>query len=169
MVFPYFHDLSPRDQRIYLQADAIPSIRLPYPRQIYRQVTELQMALLTERRSDVERATRNLLRSILKQLGVRSVAVSVLNDRPSHDYGELHGLYERCLETRSWPKITVWMRTAKRGRVVAFKTFLRTVLHELVHHLDYELLGLADSFHTDGFFKRESSLFHQIKGGIREL
>jgi hypothetical protein len=54
------------------------------------------------------------------------------------------------------------MRTAKQKRVVAFKTFLRTLLHELCHHLDYELLKLPDSFHTDGFYKRESSLFHQL-------
>jgi hypothetical protein len=54
------------------------------------------------------------------------------------------------------------MRTAHHRRVVAFRTFLRTLLHELGHHLDYELLKLADSFHTEGFFKRESSLFKQL-------
>jgi hypothetical protein len=30
------------------------------------------------------------------------------------------------------------------------------------HHVDYELLRLEDSFHTEGFFKRESSLFRQL-------
>jgi hypothetical protein len=54
------------------------------------------------------------------------------------------------------------MRTAKQRRVVAFKSFLRTLLHELCHHLDYELYRLPDSFHTEGFYKRESSLFHQL-------
>jgi hypothetical protein len=56
------------------------------------------------------------------------------------------------------------MLTAKRGHVVAFKTYLRTLLHEICHHLDYVLLRLPDSFHTDGFYRRESSLFHQIGG-----
>jgi hypothetical protein len=56
------------------------------------------------------------------------------------------------------------MLTAKRGQVVAFKTFLRTLLHEICHHLDYAYLKLDDSFHTDGFYKRESSLFYQIGG-----
>ncbi len=46
--------------------------------------------------------------------------------------------------------------------MVAFRTFVRTLLHELCHHLDYELLKLDDSFHTEGFFKRESSLFKQL-------
>lgn len=54
------------------------------------------------------------------------------------------------------------MRTARQRRVVAFRTFLRTLLHELCHHLDYQLLRLPDSFHTEGFYKRESSLFHQL-------
>ncbi|MCP4200519.1 MAG: hypothetical protein GY769_01130, partial [bacterium] len=62
-------------------------------------------------------------------------------------------------------RISVWMRTAQKRNVVAFKTFLRTLLHELGHHLDYELLELEDSLHTEGFFKRESSLFHQLVGG----
>ena len=54
------------------------------------------------------------------------------------------------------------MRTARHRRVVAFRTLLRTLLHEVGHHLDYEYLKLADSFHTEGFFRRESSLFHQL-------
>jgi hypothetical protein len=32
----------------------------------------------------------------------------------------------------------------------------------MCHHLDYEHLKLGDSFHTEGFYKRESSLFHQL-------
>jgi hypothetical protein len=52
------------------------------------------------------------------------------------------------------------MHTARRGQVVAFKTFLRTLLHELCHHLDYEHLNLPRSLHTDGFYKRESSLVY---------
>ena len=54
------------------------------------------------------------------------------------------------------------MLTVHHKRVVAFKTFLRTILHEVGHHLDYTYLKLADSYHTEGFFKRESSLFHQL-------
>jgi len=38
----------------------------------------------------------------------------------------------------------------------------RTQLHERCDHLDYELLRLPDSFHTDGFHRRESSLLRQL-------
>jgi hypothetical protein len=49
-------------------------------------------------------------------------------------------------------------------RVVAFRTFLRTLVHELGHHLDYRYLKLGGSQHTEGFFRRESSLVRQILG-----
>ena len=86
--------------------------------------------------------------------------MQVLAIRPSSRYGELHGLYTN--DPPRPPRIQVWMRTARHRRVVAFRTFLRTLLHEVGHHLDYHHLKLADSFHTEGFFKRESSLFYQL-------
>src|SRR5439155_1696739 len=92
--------------------------------------------------------------------GIPAVRVEVLAARPHARWGELHGLYEAPRGAR--PKITLWMRTAKQRRVVAFRTFLRTLLHEVGHHVDYTLLNLPDSFHTEGFYKRESSLFHQL-------
>jgi hypothetical protein len=54
------------------------------------------------------------------------------------------------------------MRTASRKQVVAFRTFLRTLVHELCHHLDFTYLGLSETFHTEGFFKRESALMRQL-------
>ena len=54
------------------------------------------------------------------------------------------------------------MRTAKKEKVVRFRTFLRTLLHEVCHHLDYELFALPETFHTDGFYKRESSLANAL-------
>src|SRR5207245_5265764 len=45
---------------------------------------------------------------------------------------------------------------------VAFRSYLRTLLHEVGHHVDYTGLRLPESYHTQGFYKRESSLFHQL-------
>ncbi len=92
----------------------------------------------------------------------------MLAQRPADDYGELHGLYEPE-EGRTPARITVWMRTAARRNVVAFKTFLRTLTHEVCHHLDYELYKLPETFHTEGFYKRESTLTARLAcaGGAR--
>jgi hypothetical protein len=97
---------------------------------------------------------------ITRALGVEEVQVSVLAVRPRLREAELHGLYTR--DGQRPPRIQVWMRTVHYKRVVAFRTFLRTLLHEVCHHLDYTHLKLEDSFHTEGFFKRESSLFYQL-------
>jgi len=88
------------------------------------------------------------------------VPVKGLATRPSSARSELHGLYTR--DARGRVLIRVWMRTAARSEVVKTRTFMRTFLHEVCHHLDYELFRLEDSLHTEGFFKRESSLMRQI-------
>ena len=72
-----------------------------------------------------------------------------------------HRLVQRQSEVRRdgrLPCITVWMRTVQKKQVVAFKTFLRTLIHEVCHHLDYDLFALEETFHTEGFYKRESAL-----------
>ena len=106
-----------------------------------------------------------MVSGLCEVFGVERAAIKVLAKRPSKDWGELHGLYER--EEGVTDQITVWMRTAERKQVVAFKTFLRTIIHEFMHHLDYVLLELEDSFHTEGFFKRESSIVRQLMNNVK--
>ena len=97
---------------------------------------------------------------LCRDLGLPLVKVQVLDARPRDDYGELHGLY--TYDPPHKPLIQLWMRTAAHRRVVAFRSFLRTLLHEFGHHLDYHLFQFGDSFHTQGFYARESSLFRQV-------
>jgi len=117
--------------------------------------------LESEQLGEVRLICQQIANEIILQIKAPPVNVEVLSVRPSDDWGELHGLYlpEDGGETA---RIQVWMRTAKHKRVVAFKSFLRTLLHELCHHLDYEHFGFPETFHTEGFYSRESSLFKQI-------
>ena len=133
---------------------------LPKPDALWPFVGALRVALEADRREHVQAAARYLALGLVEMLQLPPVRVEVLAVRPTLRHAELHGLYTRG--ERGVPKIQLWMRTAQKRRVVAFKTFLRTLLHELMHHLDYELLELPDSYHTEGFVKRESSLFHQL-------
>ena len=123
-------------------------------------MNSLAGALISEDRATVQRATERMIRGLTDALGVPPVKVDVLAARPHNRHGELHGLY--TAERGKTPMIQLWMRTAKQRRVVAFRTYLRTLLHEVGHHLDYTLLRLRDSYHTEGFYKRESSLFKQL-------
>jgi len=161
MPYAYFARLSRANKAIYRQSDAIDRITLNDAASLRPLVRQLEKALALENRAGVEAAVRPLCDALITDVGAARLTIKVLATRPSHDWGELHGLYEPA-EGRRRARLTVWMRTAQHKKVVAFRTFLRTLLHEICHHLDYEILGLDDSFHTEGFFKRESSLFHQL-------
>ena len=163
MPFAYFARLSRARQRIYLRSDAIERVDLPPGPALQGLVGDLERALAHENRGEAERLGQALLNDLTARLQVPRVRLRVLAVRPSGNWGELHGLYEP-FEDGTPPLITVWMRTVARKQVVAFKTFLRTILHELCHHLDYELYKLPETFHTEGFYKRESSLYYQIRG-----
>lgn len=164
MPFAYYSNLNRQQRRSYDASDAVGAVRLPYPMNCHAAVGDLLEALEREDQKSAERACRALATEIIEQLGAPPVRVRVRARRPVDETGELHGLYEPAAGRR-WAMITLWMRTAKKNRVVAFRSFLRTLLHELVHHLDYEWLGLEETFHTEGFYKRESSLFHQLTRG----
>ncbi len=160
MPFAYYQRLSPRDRAIYRKSDGVTSLTLPRAGELHALVEALRGALGSEDRREVEASASALALGLAGQLELSPVRVEVLAVRPSANWGELHGLYTR--EARRTPRIQLWMRTAHHKRLVAFRTFLRTLLHEVGHHVDYERLALADSFHTEGFFRRESSLFHQL-------
>ena len=161
MPYAYYTNLKSKDKAIYRSSDKIETIELPDASSFYPLIQQLETTLATESQKETERILKNLANGILSNLELEPVTIKLLAARPSHDWGELHGLYEPS-EGKQRAKITVWMRTAHYKRVVAFRTFLRTLLHEICHHLDYKFLDLEDSFHTEGFFKRESSLFKQL-------
>lgn len=161
MVFNYYYNLSKKQQYIYRKSDEIDAVILPGARNFTAYISTLRQALAHEERSSVIQSARRLINGMSSTLGIQPVEIKVLSVRPSNARGELHGLYETAVEGHK-AVITVWMRTARHKRVVAFKTFLRTLVHEFCHHLDYEYYRLADSYHTEGFFKRESSLLKQL-------
>jgi hypothetical protein len=160
MPFAYYDRLSSRDKAIYRASDRVAGIPLARPEELRPLVEPIRDALARDDRAALEAAAKHLCRALTEMVGVPPADVGVLAVRPSLRDAELHGLYTR--DDRRRPRIRVWMRTVRHRRVVAFRTFLRTLLHEVGHHLDYEHLRLPDSFHTEGFFKRESSLFYQL-------
>jgi len=173
MRFAYYDRLSRAQQEIYRKSDGIGSLGLPRGLQLGALVRTIEDALRADDRASVQTECSALIDALTAGYHVPRVAVRVLARRPADGSGELHGLYEPA-DNRSPARITVWMRTAQRAQVVAPRTFLRTLIHELCHHLDYELYSLEETFHTEGFYKRESSLVsallaqRQDDGGTRD-
>ncbi len=161
MVFSYYARLNPSQKRIYRKSDAIHIVKLPNAETLRPLVLMLVSALRNEDRDLIQQLSGEIAGGITTALDVPPLLVHVLAVRPSESWGELHGLFVPA-QGRAAARITVWMRTARRRRVVAFRSFFRTLLHEICHHIDYELFKLEESYHTEGFYRRESSLFHQL-------
>lgn len=161
MTFSYFRRLNREQQRVYRASDEVGAIRLPGAAALQPLAAEIEAALALDNAPRTQALTQQLADGINARVRAAPVGVVVLAVRPRNDWGELHGFY-RPASGAQGAGIVLWMRTAQRRRVVAFRTYLRTLLHELCHHFDYELLGLPYSFHTQGFYRRESSLFRQL-------
>jgi hypothetical protein len=162
MPFAYYERLSRTQKATYRRSDALGSVPLPDAPALRPLLETLKLSLLADDRRRVAGAVAGFAEAMLTQLQVAPVVTEVLDRRPSSDTAELHGLYTR--EEGVTPRIQLWMRTAANARPVAGRTFLRTLLHELLHHLDFELFALEDTFHTQGFYRRESNLVRQLEG-----
>ena len=160
MRFEYYNRLSRSDQAIYRKSDAIEPVEIQDAKPLRQAYAEVRSAYETEKTALVERSMSNLCVLVCDALGVERIDVRVKARRPSSGGEELYGIYER--EEGSRPVLTLWMRTAKQRKVVSFRTFFRTFVHELCHHVDFDKFGLAESFHTEGFFRRESALFRRL-------
>ena len=161
MRFAYYDRLSAARKAIYRKSDAIGAIGPPRGVDAGADVARIRLSLAGDDRAALQAACQRVVDRLVAGYKVPPVRVRVLAQRPSDDYGERHGLYEPG-EGRAAARVTVWMRTAKKAQVVAFKSFLRTLTHEFAHHLDYELFLLEETFHTEGFYKRESSLANAL-------
>lgn len=147
-------------QRLVEQSNRIGGIRLAVSPALRSSVSELGPALASASPARVQPVVQRIADEVCRALRVPRVLVTVELARPHNRSGELHGLYTSSRDAGA--HIRLWVLTAKRQQVAAFKTFLRTLLHELCHHLDYTLLRLGGSVHCEGFYKRESSLFRQL-------
>ncbi|MFH1873763.1 MAG: hypothetical protein ABH859_01060 [Pseudomonadota bacterium] len=159
--FAYYSKLSSGQKRIYDKSDAIDQVEVPQAARFYKVVVDLQKALAADSLPHTKAATERLVSGLCEVFKVQQLEVRVLGKRPSSSRSELHGLYEMSQDKPT--TITVWMKTAKKKNVVKFRTFLRTTIHEFLHHLDYLYYQLGNSYHTHGFYQRESSIIRQLE------
>ena len=162
MVFDFYYRLSAPRRREYERSDTLGAPRLDP--ELMRPLGErLQAALASEDQTSVRMAAQAVADGFSTELQLPPIRVSVLRTRPQRGGSEYHGYYEGGEDGKK-ARITLWMHTARRRQVVAYRTFLRTLLHELCHHLDFEGFGMNESFHTEGFYKRESALYRTVAG-----
>lgn len=164
MASEWWRRLPAGQRREYERSDAITQVRLAASEGLSAAVVALDEALRGDDLHGTDQASQLLVNRICAALAVPTVRVRVEGVRPHDQRGELHGLYVPGSGSGR-DRISVWMRTAKRGDVVRTRTFLRTLLHEVCHHLDFVLFSLPNSFHSRGFYQRESSLLRVVVRG----
>jgi hypothetical protein len=167
--FAYYDRLSAASKRTYRKSDAITRIELPDAAALIPLARAIEPALVAADRAAVERACQALVDALNAQLAAPALRIRIRERRPSDDWGELQGLYEPDEVTGGAARISLWMRTARKEQVVKFRTFFRTLAHEVCHHLDYEHYGLAETFHTQGFYARESTLTRELLGEAQQI
>jgi hypothetical protein len=113
-----------------------------------------------------ERWSTALCHALSSAVGVSSPRVLVLDAPRPHRVKDGRTVYQRFGSySRRAHTVRVHNRTARIGRPVASKTFAETVLHELLHHWDFELLNLDRSLHTSGFYHRLGDLKRKLNAG----
>ncbi|HSD10220.1 MAG TPA: hypothetical protein VLF14_04500 [Candidatus Binatia bacterium] len=164
----FYRRLSAAQKREYDRSDARSTLPLAPAPALAEATAEVVAAIASESPAKVCRAAQRLVDEICARLSARSARripppprVKVLRLRPRLANSEFHGLYTRSDSGES--EIKVWMFTAAHGHVVKARTFLRTLLHEVCHHVDMTLLDLPHSLHTLGFHARESSLLRSLE------
>jgi hypothetical protein len=165
----FYRRLDVEQKREYDRSDARTTLPLRPSASLGEASDEVVRALAAESPARVRRAAQRLIDEICSNLAAQSrrrrtetpPRVKVLRTRPRTARSEFHGLYTRFDGGSS--EIKVWMLTAAHGKVVRPRTFLRTLLHEICHHVDMTLLYLPRSLHTLGFHARESSLLRALE------
>lgn len=165
----FYRRLGAEQKREYDRSDSRTTLPLRPAASLGEAANAVVASLATASPRVVRGAAQRLVDEICASLAAHSrrrpacpPRVKVLRTRPRVARAEFHGLYTRFENGES--EIRVWMLTAAHGQVVKARTFLRTLLHEVCHHVDMTLLDLPNSLHTLGFHARESSLLHALEG-----
>lgn len=105
-----------------------------------------------------QRTAQKLLNYLCDKFKINNVTLIVtVKPRPSKGRGEVYGTYYPLQKN-----IVIYNNTAKLHKPISIKSFYDTLLHEFIHHYDYEVLKLNESPHTTGFYKRITDLKNKL-------
>lgn len=111
-------------------------------------------ALLTSHPALREAPSRELLDRLAAELSVPPVTLRFLNTPQKHRMKGGRLTYKEYAYYEPDGRITIYNVTAVRRQYLAARSYLDTLVHEFLHHLDIHLLGLEHTFHTRGFYSR---------------
>ena len=149
------------EQQDYADSNAKTEVDFKITPSMRRKVGDLAVWLAEGDQSRVKETTQMVLDLLCDAAEISPTKLKLKDTADSRIKGDklIMKLYGTCEPDGT---ITVAFRTAVRHKVFAFKTFLRTVIHEYVHWYDHRKLNLGASFHTSGFYQRVRDLYTQL-------
>ena len=145
-----------RDTPDFTRSNKIPALEY-HPAPGERELTGRLIASTSAR--EREALGQKLLDNICRNLKIPRARLRVFEERQPHKLRggklayKLYGVY-RCDSA----VIEIANLTSIRKQVVAGKTFLDTLIHELMHHIDRKLLRIPSTPHSPGFYARIEDL-----------
>ncbi|MEK7865613.1 MAG: hypothetical protein AAB434_02955 [Planctomycetota bacterium] len=147
---------SRRAHRDYERSNDVLELTIAPATDAVEAASRLAGGLVANDRIAVEVASQAIVSSLCRSLGVRDLPVKVGYKRLVRGRVQFYGFCGKD------GYMTLYFRTGKTNKPVAHKTYLRTLVHELTHHLDWVHLRLLHSFHTKGFYGRVRSLYQGL-------
>lgn len=157
-----------RDTPDFTRSNKIPALEY-HPASRERELTGKLIASTTAK--EREALGQKLLDEICRSLKIPRAHLRVFAERQPHKLRggklayKLYGVY-RCDSA----VIEIANLTSIRKQVVAGKTFLDTLIHELMHHIDRKFLRIPSTPHSPGFYARIEDMktkLMRMKGGER--
>ncbi len=149
-----------RDSPDFIRSNKIPALDYrPAARE--RELTRKLIASTSAGEREV--LGQNLLDSICRSLKIPRVRLRVFEKRQPHKLRDgklaykLFGVYY-CDSAI----IEIANLTSIRKQTVAGKTFLDTLIHELMHHVDRKFLRIPSTPHSYGFYARIADLKNKL-------
>lgn len=121
-----------------------------------------EKVLASQSYAERQRLSNFLLNELSYNADVERITVEITNTRQWHKRKGARVAIRRY--GSYYPKtkrISIQNRTAVRSKELAPKTFLDTLLHEWMHHYDFQKLHL-NSIHTKGFYERIRQLKNRL-------
>ena len=150
-----------RRHRSYVRSNRETTVPIAVGAPILESVRALRMALAGEDDAGIGRTSQRVVDTLCDAVSLPRIPVRVGGRRLVRGKIEYYGFCAR----NGW--MTLYSRTARRNLVVAFKTYLNTLVHEYMHHYDWHALRI-ESMHTSGFYQRVGHLYRRILGELGE-
>ena len=138
---------------VILQLDYVPSIEA---RQLTSQLLEIEPGARGP-------LSQKLLDCMAYELKVPKVQLKLLDVPQKHALKNGKLTYKEYAHYNPNGSIVIYNKTAVRKKYLASKAYLDTLIHEFLHHLDYELLKLNHTYHTKGFYSRLGDILGKLR------